>query len=73
MRELHAVDAVGRVFRGARAVAEIGRRLGPGWRVLGAVTAYPPVRWVADLVYRWVAKNRHRLGPSDGACAINDR
>lgn len=62
-RELHLVAAGGRVFRGARAIAEIWRRLGFGWKILGAISAHPPVIWPAILVYRWVARNRHRLGP----------
>jgi predicted DCC family thiol-disulfide oxidoreductase YuxK len=66
---MHAIDARGRVFRGARAMAEVWRRL-PGYRrVLGAVAAYPPVLWPAELVYRWVAKNRWRLGKQE--CAVD--
>jgi predicted DCC family thiol-disulfide oxidoreductase YuxK len=62
-RALHLVDARGRIFRGARAVAEVWRRLGFGWRILGTISAYPPVLWGAMIVYRWVANHRHQLGP----------
>ncbi len=64
-REMHLVDADGRIFRGARAMAELWRRLPGGWRVLGAITAYPPVIWPAELVYKWVARNRGRLASSE--------
>jgi len=61
-REMHLVDADGRVFRGARAMAEVWRRLPGAWRILGTLAAYPPILWPAKLVYKWVAKNRGRLG-----------
>jgi predicted DCC family thiol-disulfide oxidoreductase YuxK len=69
-REMHLLDEEGRVFRGARAVAEVWRRLPGAWRLLGAVAARPPVAWPAALVYRWVARNRRRLEGSE-SCAID--
>ena len=63
------MDADQRVFRGARAIAEVWRRLGWPWRVLGWLTAFP-LAWPARSVYRWVARNRGRLGGADDACAI---
>lgn len=41
-----------------------------GWRFLGHLIATPPVSWVAALVYRWVANNRHRLPGGTPACAM---
>ena len=38
-------------------------------RLLGHLIASPPVSWVAALVYRWVAANRHRLPGGTPACA----
>ena len=67
------VDERGRVLRGARAVAEVWRRLPGGWPLVGLIAAYPPVSWLAALVYRWVARNRHRLGPHGGSCAVEEK
>ncbi len=39
-------------------------------RFLGHLIATPPVSWVAALVYRWVAANRHRLPGGTPACAM---
>jgi predicted DCC family thiol-disulfide oxidoreductase YuxK len=69
-KAMFAVDGDGRVFRGARAMAEVFRRL-PGWkRVVGAIAAYPPVVWPGALVYWWVARNRHKLGSSE--CKVDE-
>ena len=42
-----------------------------GWRTLGAL-----IDWfspISALVYRWVAKNRHRLPGGTKECTINDQ
>jgi len=41
-----------------------------GLRFLGHLIATPPVSWVAAIVYRWVARNRHRLPGGTPACAM---
>jgi hypothetical protein len=43
---------------------------GFGWRFLGHLIATPPVSWVATLVYKTVAANRHRLPGGTPACAL---
>jgi predicted DCC family thiol-disulfide oxidoreductase YuxK len=68
-REIHVIDRHGRVTRGARGIAEVLRSLSFGWRLLGTVIAHPPALWLARVVYRWVARNRHRLGSK--ACTID--
>lgn len=47
-----------------------GRR---GWAVLGWLMLLPGVRQIAGVVYRWVARNRHRLPGGTAACAIDER
>ncbi|MDH2429695.1 DUF393 domain-containing protein [Sphaerisporangium sp. TRM90804] len=56
---------------GARAVAVI-LALQPrmGWRVLGHAMLVPPVSWVAEVGYRFVARIRHRLPGGTGACRV---
>ncbi len=42
-----------------------------GWRIIGAlIRAFGPV---SALVYRWIAKNRHRLPGGTKECSIEDR
>ncbi len=57
---------------GPEAVAALLRSSHRGWRVVGRVLAWPPVRAVAWPVYRWVARNRHRLPGRGDACAVTE-
>jgi predicted DCC family thiol-disulfide oxidoreductase YuxK len=67
------VDAGGRVRAAERAVAA-GRRNGPWWaRPAGVVLGWPVVRSVAGVVYRVVARYRHRLPGATVSCAVPDR
>lgn len=42
------------------------------WRWLAFLMKTPPFSFVADLVYKWVAKNRHRLPGGSKACKLED-
>lgn len=53
-------DADGVLHRGFEAWRLILREL-PGWGWLAALTGLPPLRWLGEPVYRFVARNRHRL------------
>ena len=59
-REIHLINARGKVWRGAAAVAEVAR-LYPKTRFWGWLMDLPGIRWVAAKVYRLVARYRHRL------------
>lgn len=39
---------------------------------IGWLMEKPPLSWLAGLVYRWVAKNRHRLPGGSRQCKIED-
>lgn len=60
---------------GARASAHIavartlvhGRK---GWAVLGWIILVPGVRSVAGWVYRWIARNRHRMPGGTAQCSL---
>jgi predicted DCC family thiol-disulfide oxidoreductase YuxK len=41
-------------------------------RVLGWLASTPPTSWVASLVYKLIAANRHRLPGGSRACKIED-
>jgi predicted DCC family thiol-disulfide oxidoreductase YuxK len=58
---LHVVSPAGEVWTGARAVERLVPLL-RGGRVPALIFRLPLVRPLADRVYRWIARNRHRLG-----------
>jgi predicted DCC family thiol-disulfide oxidoreductase YuxK len=55
---------------GARAVGRLLQAQGGLWRLV----AWPPFLWpfsaVADALYRWVSRNRHRLPGGTAACEV---
>lgn len=53
-------DRDGRLLEGFQAWRRIMAEL-PGWRWLSAVSGLPPMRWLGPHVYRFIARNRHRL------------
>jgi predicted DCC family thiol-disulfide oxidoreductase YuxK len=65
-------DAGGAVRRrsGARAVGALLVHRGGAWAVPGALALVPPTSWLAEELYRVVARNRHRLPGGTAACAI---
>jgi predicted DCC family thiol-disulfide oxidoreductase YuxK len=67
---LQYVDAEGQVFAAQDAVARLLLASAVWWRPLGAVLLVPGVRWVAGVVYRWVARNRSSLPGGTPACAL---
>ncbi len=68
MREIILVAPSGRIYGGAEAITRalyLGRpRLG----ALGLVYYVPPVGWLANRVYRFVARHRYLLGGKHTAC-----
>ncbi len=63
MRELHAVDDRGRIFRGARAVNEILRRQSGFAGLLAYLWYVPGYAWLADRQYKRIAAARYRYQP----------
>jgi len=61
----------GKVSAGPDAIAALLRDAGGRWRAAGALLAWPPVRALAWPVYRWIARNRHRLPGGTPACAVD--
>lgn len=66
-REVWLVDRAGHKWAGAAAINRIWEELGGGWKWLAALYRLPPVRWLEDRVYRWVAANRSWLSRYWGA------
>lgn len=61
----------GTSYGGAQAVAHALIAVGGVWAVLGRVLTLPGIRWVAGMVYRFVARNRYRLPGS--TCTVPPR
>lgn len=55
---------------GAQAIAAALRTCGPAYRLLGFTMTLPVIRWLAGIVYGWVARNRHRMPGSTDACRL---
>ena len=72
LEAIHCVTPDGRIFRGARCIRHLSLRL-PLLLPLGLCLWIPGVIWVAEMVYRWVSRNRHLLSRRFGckeACAF---
>ncbi len=74
---LECADAVryvegGRVSVGPVAIADLLRTARPGahWRIAGGLLRTRPVLVLAWPVYRWVARNRHRLPGGTDTCEL---
>ncbi len=68
-----AVQWIGRdrrVFSGARAIAELLLDAGSLWRPMGRLLRLRPVLWLAEPLYRWVARNRHRMPGGTATCSL---
>ena len=61
-------DDRGRWHSGSAAVGRLLLTSGPLWRPLGGVILAPGIRVLAELVYRIVARYRHRLPGGTPAC-----
>jgi predicted DCC family thiol-disulfide oxidoreductase YuxK len=64
------VGVDGRVVSGHLAVAQVLSGAGRGWPVLGWLMRAPVISPIAGWVYRWVARNRHRLPGGTPACSL---
>jgi len=72
LEAIHCVTPKGQVYRGARAIRFVGLRL-PLLVPVALILWVPGVIWVAEIVYKWVSRNRHLLSRLFGckdACAI---
>ena len=68
-----AVQWIGPTGERASAHVAVARTLvhgGKGWAVLGRIILLPGVRSVAGFVYRWIARNRHRMPGGTAECNL---
>ena len=69
---IHCVTPDGRVYRGARAIRFLGMRL-PLLVPVALFLWLPGVIFLAEIVYRWISRNRlllSRVFGCKGACAV---
>lgn len=64
------VAGSGRVFGGAAAVAELLKQCRFPWWPLGVLLSAPVLRRLAEIGYRVIARNRHRLPGATPACQL---
>ena len=69
---IHCVAKSGKIYRGARCIRFIGMRM-PLLVPLALILWIPGVIYLAEIVYRWISRNRlvlSRIFGCKGACAI---
>jgi len=69
---LQYIDAAGRIRSGADAVAGFLWDAGGAWMPLGGCLRLPGIRGISQIVYRVIARNRHRLPGGTPACSQHD-
>ena len=57
-REAWAISPDGTYWSGAAAVNRIFQILGGAWAWIAAIYKLPPIRWIEDRLYRWIADHR---------------
>jgi predicted DCC family thiol-disulfide oxidoreductase YuxK len=64
------IDVRGTPHRGERAMGHALLACRAPWPIVGRLLLVPPVCWLAAPIYRWVARNRHRMPGATDACAL---
>lgn len=59
----------GSVCAGAQAIMSTLRTSATPWPTLAKIATVPPLPWLADLSYHFLAQHRHRLPGATPACA----
>ncbi len=72
-RAVWSIDGHGRKLAGAAAANRALEALGGGWVVLARLYRLPPLGWLEDRVYDWVARHRSWLSRWWGATPELDR
>jgi predicted DCC family thiol-disulfide oxidoreductase YuxK len=60
-REAWTIDAAGRKYAGAASINRLLEEFSDFWPVVGKVYWVPPLRWIEDIGYRWIARNRSKF------------
>ena len=65
------VDSKGVISSGHVAIARLLIHSGRGWGILGRLLLVPGISHIAAVVYRWVARNRHRMPGGSAQCKLD--
>lgn len=68
--EIKYVNANGQVYGGEAAFKNFFRDAGKAWKLIALIMSVPVVQQVSGLVYRWVARNRHKLPGGTPTCSL---
>ncbi|MDA2945966.1 MAG: DUF393 domain-containing protein [Actinomycetota bacterium] len=68
---LQWVGVDGQIREAEHAVVAAMRHAGGVWRLPAAALSAPGIRSLAAHIYRWVARNRHRLPGGTPACRLD--
>jgi len=64
------IDNDNRIFGGPQGIARLLIDAGSVWRPLGWALRIPPISWLAEPLYRLIARNRHRMPGGTAACSL---
>ncbi len=64
------IDCDNRVHSGSRGIAELLVDAGSIWRPAGRMLRLRPVLWLANPLYRWISRNRHRMPGGTATCSL---
>lgn len=64
------VDKFGNISSGALAFADYFKDSPFPWKAIGYVLHLPGVKFISDVVYRWVAKNRYFFPGGSHNCGL---
>lgn len=67
------IDSEGRAHRGERGVAKTLLEIGGVWAIGGRLLLLPGISALAGVVYRLIARNRHRMPGGTAACKVEDQ
>jgi predicted DCC family thiol-disulfide oxidoreductase YuxK len=71
-QRVYFIHENGQALGGAAALSEVGLHMKMPWRLLARLARIPGLNFIAERIYRVVARNRHRLPGGTAACAIDD-
>lgn len=61
MKSVYAIDSQNRIYKGARAIGETMKQLSQPWKFFGYLLAFPPIAFLAQPFYLFVAWQRTRI------------
>lgn len=64
------VEPSGRTTAAHIAIGDLLKASGRRWWPLAFLAQTPPFSWAAFAIYKWIAKNRHRLPGGTPACSM---